>query len=111
MIAPVQKAVALTISQAATFEIQDRRYIYKVVDGKTRSSQVRATYVNGGWEFIVDEGLVPGDAVMVEGVGPLREGTPVKAKIAQAPVAGVTNVSRSSSTETITKSPIATIKN
>ena len=38
VIVPVQKTAALTIPQAATFEIQDKRYVYKVVDGKAQSS-------------------------------------------------------------------------
>ena len=84
VIVPVQKTAALTIPQAATFEIQDKRYVYKVVDGKAQSSQVQVTRVNGGREFIVDEGLVSGDVIVTEGVGLLREGTPIKAKTAQA---------------------------
>ena len=74
----------LVIPQGATFEIQDKRYVYKVVDGKAQSSQVQVTRVNGGREFIVDEGLSPGDVIVAEGVGLLREGTPIKAKTAQA---------------------------
>lgn len=106
-----KKTAALTIPQAATFEIQDKRYVYKVVDGKAQSSQVQVTRVNGGREFIVDEGLAPGDVIVAEGVGLLREGTPVKAKAAQTPVAGVTNANQSSSTETTTKSPATTTEN
>ena len=111
VIVPVQKTAALTIPQAATFEIQDKRYVYKVVDGKAQSSQVQVTRVNGGREFIVDEGLAPGDVIVAEGVGLLREGTPVKAKAAQTPVAGVTNANQSSSTETTTMSPATTTEN
>ena len=111
VIVPVQKTAALTIPQAATFEIQDKRYVYKVVDGKAQSSQVQVTRVNGGREFIVDEGLAPGDVIVAEGVGLLREGTPVKAKAAQTPVAGVTKANQSSSTETTTKSPATTTEN
>jgi len=111
VIVPVQKTAALTIPQAATFEIQDKRYVYKVVDGKAQSSQVQVTRVNGGREFIVDEGLAPGDVIVAEGVGLLREGTPVKAKAAQTPVAGVTNANQSSSTETTMKSPATTTEN
>ena len=107
VIVPVQKTGALTIPQAATFEIQDKRYVYKVVDGKAQSNPVQVTRVNGGREFIVDEGLVPGDVIVAEGVGLLREGTPVKAKAAQTPVAGVTEANQSSSAETINQSSSA----
>ena len=107
VIVPVQKTGALTIPQVATFEIQDKRYVYKVVDGKAQSSPVQVTRVNGGREFIVDEGLAPGDVIVAEGVGLLREGTPVKAKAAQTPVAGVTKANQSSSAETINQSSLA----
>ena len=107
VIVPVQKTGALTIPQAATFEIQDKRYVYKVVDGKAQSSPVQVTRVNGGREFIVDEGLAPGDVIVAEGVGLLREGTPVKAKAAQTSMAGVTKANQSSSAEAINQSSLA----
>jgi len=70
----------LVIPQSATFEVQDRTFVYKVVDGKASASPVRVSRVNGGQEYIVEEGLHEGDMIVTEGVGLLREGTPVKAK-------------------------------
>ena len=80
VVIPVQKNGAVVIPQAATFEIQDKVYVYKVVDGKAQSTPVQVTRVNGGKEFIVDEGLTAGEVIVTEGVGLLREGTPIKAK-------------------------------
>lgn len=80
VIVPTQKKAALVIPQVATFEIQDKRYVYKVADGIAQSALIQVTRVNGGQEFIVDEGLNPGDVIVVEGVGLLREGTPIKVK-------------------------------
>ena len=54
--------------------------MYKVVDGKATSAPVSVTRVNGGQEYIVDEGLSEGDIIVAEGVGLLREGTPIKVK-------------------------------
>lgn len=90
VIVPVQKTGALVIPQAATFEIQDKRYVYKVVDGKAQASMIQVTRVNGGREFIVDEGLASGDVIVTEGVGLLREGTPIKAKAATQAAAPTT---------------------
>ena len=91
------------------------------MDGKAQSNPVQVTRVNGGREFIVDEGLIPGDVIVAEGVGLLREGTPVKAKAAQTPVAGVTEAINQSSlaettaqsllAETATASPATTTEN
>lgn len=77
VIIPVKKTGAIVIPQAATYEIQDKVFVYKVVDGKARSAQVQVTRVNGGQEYIVDNGLVAGDVIVAEGVGLLREGTSV----------------------------------
>lgn len=70
----------MVIPQATTFEIQDITYVYKVVDGKTQSAPVSVTRVNGGQEYIVNDGLKEGDVIVAEGVGLLREGTPIKVK-------------------------------
>lgn len=108
VIIPVQKTGALVIPQTAAFEIQDKRYVYKVVDGKAQSSQIQVTRVDGGREFIVDEGLAAGDVIVSEGVGLLREGAPVTAKQAQASSASPASsagasTSASPATETQTK--------
>lgn len=70
----------IVIPQDATFEIQDKVYIYKVKDGKASSASVKVTRVNGGKEYIVDEGLQVGDIIVAEGVGLLREGTPIQTR-------------------------------
>ena len=80
VILPVTMKGSLVIPQATTFEIQDITYVYKVVDGKAQSAPVSVTRVNGGQEYIVNDGLKEGDIIVAEGVGLLREGTPVKVK-------------------------------
>ena len=84
VVIPTEKTGALVIPQSATYEIQDKRFVYKVVDGKALSAPVQVTRVNGGTEFIVDEGLAAGDVIVAEGVGLLREGTPITPKTAGA---------------------------
>ena len=86
VILPVQKTDALVIPQVATYEIQDKVYVFKVVDGKAQSAHVQVTRVNGGKEYIVDNGLQAGDRIVTEGVGLLREGTPIREKTTSEPV-------------------------
>jgi len=83
---------AIVIPQNATFELQDKVYVYKVIDGKASSVLVDVEPITDGREYIVRSGLVPGDVIVAEGVGLLREGTPIVAKGAQAaaPAAGQT---------------------
>ena len=58
--------------------VPDKVFAYKVVDGKAQSAPVQVTRVNGGQEYIVESGLQPGDVIVAEGVGLLREGTEIK---------------------------------
>ena len=70
----------LVIPQDATYELQDQVYVFKVVDGKANSTPVTVSRVNGGQEYIVESGLQPGDKIVIEGVGLMQEGTPIKEK-------------------------------
>ena len=80
VVIPVQKENCIVVPQAATYEVQDKVYVYKVVDGKAQSAPVQVTRVNGGQEYIVEDGLKIGDVIVAEGVGLLREGTPIRTK-------------------------------
>lgn len=70
----------IVIPQAATFEIQDKVYVYKVVNGKTKSTQVKATAMNDGSQYVVTEGLKAGDVIISDGAGLVKNGMEVKAK-------------------------------
>ncbi len=85
VIIPTHRDDVIVIPQAATFEIQDKKYVYTIVDGKAKSMIVTVTNVTGGKDYIVESGLEAGDRIITEGVGLLREGTPVKEKGAAAP--------------------------
>lgn len=80
VVIPVQKQQCIVIPQVATFQVQDKVFAYKVVDGKAQSAPIQVTRVNGGQEYIVESGLKVGDTIVAEGVGLLREGTPVRVK-------------------------------
>ena len=84
VVVPVQKRNCIVVPQAATYEVQDKVFVFKVVDGKAQSAPVEVTRVNGGKEYIVDKGLNVGDVIVAEGVGLLREGTPIQAKSASS---------------------------
>lgn len=79
----------IVVPQNATFELQDKVYVYKLVDGKASSAMIEVDKISNGREYIVAAGLVPGDVIIAEGVGLMREGTPVVPKAAAAaPAAG-----------------------
>ena len=70
----------VVVPQVATFALQNKVYVYKVEDGKAASSMIDVEKINNGREYIVKSGLTPGDVIVAEGVGLLREGTPIVAK-------------------------------
>lgn len=80
IIVNTKRGGCIAIPQSATYEVQDKVYVYKVVDGKTVSTQVTVTRVNGGEEYIVESGLEPGDVIVTEGVGLLQDGVEITAK-------------------------------
>lgn len=64
----------IVLPQTATYELQDKRFAYKVMDGKAVAVQITVSSINDGKEFIVEDGLVAGDVIVTEGVGTLRDG-------------------------------------
>nr|WP_234998116.1 efflux RND transporter periplasmic adaptor subunit [Parabacteroides sp. Marseille-P3160] len=77
---PYKRKNVIVIPQAATFETQDKVYVYKVIDGIAQSTLVEVFSINDGQEYIVESGLATGDIIVAEGVGLLRNGTPVSPK-------------------------------
>ncbi len=89
VVIPNMYSDCIVIPQGVTFELQDKIYVYMLVDGKATSSKIEVEPISNGTEYIVKSGLNVGDVIIAEGVGLLREGTPVVAKMAesQAPAA------------------------
>lgn len=77
VIIPHQMNDCIVIPQSATFEIQDRIFVYKVVDGKASSTQIKVASVNNGSEYVVESGLEVGDVIIAEGAGLIQEGTEI----------------------------------
>ncbi|MCH5216425.1 MAG: efflux RND transporter periplasmic adaptor subunit [Muribaculaceae bacterium] len=70
---------AIVIPQKATYEVQDRKYVYLLNDSCVATSQpVTINPISDGKEYVVTSGLKPGDVVVTEGVGiTVREGSKV----------------------------------
>lgn len=77
------KTDCIIIPQSATYEIQNRRFVYKVVDGKAVSTPIEVENTNDGKEYIVTSGLQEGDTIISEGAGLVREGAIVSKSINQ----------------------------
>lgn len=80
IIIPTTLTGCMVIPQSATYELQDRIFVYKVVDGKASSTEIHIAPQNNGVEYIVTDGLEVGDVIVAEGAGLIKEGTPIKSK-------------------------------
>lgn len=77
---PYEKKNCIVIPQEATYEIQDKIYVYKIVDGKTKSTQITVFSVNDGKEYVVESGLQAGDEIIAEGAGLVKNGTEIRSE-------------------------------
>ena len=84
IIIPVTINNCIVIPQAATYELQDRIFVYKVVDGLANATEIHVAPQNNGTEYIVTSGLSVGDVIVAEGAGLIKEGTPIKSRPAEA---------------------------
>lgn len=80
VILPTNLEKCIVIPQGATYELQEKVFVYKVVDGKAKSVPVTLFRLNNGTEYVVESGLQEGDVIIAEGAGLVKEGAPVNPK-------------------------------
>lgn len=78
VILPSVHSNCIVIPQTATYEIQNKIFVYKVVNGYTKSSSIEVFKLNNGTEYIVESGLAVGDTIIAEGAGLAKEGIKVE---------------------------------
>ena len=76
---PSVYSAAITIPQKATFEIQDKKFVYVVGAGnKVASREIKVADQDDGQNYIVTEGLRNGEKIVTSGVSTLKEGMVIK---------------------------------
>ena len=80
VILPHRQEGCVVIPKSATYEVQDKVYVYKVENGIAKATIIGVFEISNSKEYIVESGLIEGDTIVVEGVGLLRNDTPVKIK-------------------------------
>ena len=78
VIVPTKRSNSIVIPQEATYELQNRIFVYRVIDGKTNATPIEVFKLNNGKEYIVEQGLNEGDVIIAEGAGLLKDGMEVK---------------------------------
>ena len=71
---------SIVIPQSATYEIQDKTYVFLVKNGSAQSKIIDIFPLSNGKEYVVQGGLAAGDTIVAAGVGLLRDGSPVHIK-------------------------------
>ena len=77
IIVPYDYNNAIIIPQEATFEVLNKTYVYKVVEGVAVSTIVDVEQISNGKEYIVTKGLSAGDTIVANGAGLIQEGTKI----------------------------------
>ena len=77
VVSTVRESV-IVIPQTATFELQNKVFVYRVVDGKTTQTEIEVAPLDDGKNYIVESGLKEGDIIIAEGAGLLKDGIEVK---------------------------------
>ena len=75
IVIPAELHNAIVIPQEATYSIQDKVYVMKVIDGKAVASMIQVESVTDGKSYVVTGGLKAGEVIVAKGAGFVKEGT------------------------------------
>ena len=80
VVIPTKLDSCIVIPQTATYELQNKVFVYKVVDNATEATSIDIFRLNNGTEYVVKNGLQPGDVIIAEGAGLVKNGIEIKVK-------------------------------
>jgi membrane fusion protein (multidrug efflux system) len=78
VVIPTPLKDALLIPQQSTYELQGKRFVYMVNDGKVKSAEISVMADAAGQYFVVTGGLKAGDVVVYEAASPIADRTAIK---------------------------------
>lgn len=75
VLVPTHASDAIMVPQSATFDVQDKKFVYVVNNDKTVATrEITVLPQNDGQTYVVTSGLRPGDRIVVDGVNQLKNG-------------------------------------
>lgn len=74
LILPTTQDSVVVIPQTATFELQNKTFTYRVLEGKAQSTPIEVLPIDDGRQYVVTQGLAPGDVIVARGAGLIKEG-------------------------------------
>lgn len=70
----------ISIPQEAAYELQNKLFVYRVIDGKAVSTPIEVNPIHDGVHYTVTSGLNVGDVIVTTGIGLLNNGDAVAVK-------------------------------
>lgn len=70
----------ISIPQETVYELQNKLFVYRVIDGRAVSTPIEVNPIHDGVCYTVTSGLDAGDVIVVSGVGLLNNCDPVNVK-------------------------------
>lgn len=72
----------LVVPQNATYEIQDKKFVFTVdKQSKIHTTEIEVYPIDNGSEYIVTKGLAAGDKILAEGIASVKDGMSIKEKL------------------------------
>ncbi|MBQ9706207.1 MAG: efflux RND transporter periplasmic adaptor subunit [Paludibacteraceae bacterium] len=78
VVLPETRENVIVIPQTATYEIQNKTFCYRVIDGKAVATLIQVEAMPDGKQYIVSSGLTAGERIIAEGAGLVRDGEEVE---------------------------------
>ena len=78
LLVPTVKEDVILIPQEATYEIQDKIFCYRVIDGKAVSTLINVSNLPDCRQYIVNSGLSAGDRIIASGAGLVKDGEQIE---------------------------------
>ncbi len=80
IVIPYELKQVIIIPQSATYEIQDKTYAWRIVDGKAESKMISVLPTSDGKSYVVTSGLAVGDVIVAKGAGYVKEGQEIEVR-------------------------------
>jgi membrane fusion protein (multidrug efflux system) len=78
---PYMKNDVIVIPKDAAFRIQNKYFVYRIVDGKASQTEIKINPYNNDDNYVVTTGLDNGDIIVAENVGKVKEGMTITKNI------------------------------
>ena len=82
---PFRRDSSILIPKSATYEIQNKQFVYRVADSSTvESAEITTAALSTPKLYVVEDGLAAGDRIVIEGMGNLQDGARIQPQLVNA---------------------------